>query len=697
MAEAGAGGAQVRLRFAMILAGVLALCGLMFAMPSTAFAAETVDEPIVIDANTPAEGASGPGWEWNWAGSAGTLTLDGADIQIPATYAGVADAAIVLPAGSTIHLVGENSIVTNVASASPDSVNAAIACQGDLAITGDVSSSASIRAEGALDWGIYCEGSLSISVVELNISALTVSGDRGSFGAYLAGDLSIGAGATVAVAASEYGIYVEGQTTIADARQIKLDTENAVAGGLAAFLQRDASIANVEEMIVTGSGIEAMGKVSIAGSNVSVAVDAGDSALFVRQGLEITDGSFVSASSPGHVIDVNSLLVVRDSSVRAEGVGAWSTAVRVAGDVTIDNSTLTALGDDADNTKGLSILPAPGSDCAGVLSLSGTPFVTVEGTDVAVQFVSYAHDTTGGHVLLDSTIGAVEGGALTYAERTFTGSGDFTMSVWAYAPGAISIGDDFGVAGASQRVVIEAVDDLLYVTDNGSPATGIGSITAIDANGAEYPAVEWLDGVHVGYYRFPQSLPAGTYTLAFESPYETAGAAQITVAGTGPELFTLEFCSVEVVQADHVWTWLVQPSTGERVSVLEHILVGASVEIGAQPDEGYAFAGYRVTGSVPLWAGGDASKASQTIGVTGSASITPAVKAASPAPDPDQGGKDSDDGKKPGGDSTTTGGKAPNLPSTGDSLGVVAAPVVAAVLVAALIAVIAAVRMRRSR
>ena len=133
---------SMMLPFAAMLAGALALCGLPWTAPTVAYAAEQVTEPIVIDESTPAEGASGPGWEWEWAGSAGTLTLNGVDISIPDTYAGESGAAIVVPAGSTIHLIGENSIVMAAGSASTDDAYAAIECDGDLLITGDVSSSA---------------------------------------------------------------------------------------------------------------------------------------------------------------------------------------------------------------------------------------------------------------------------------------------------------------------------------------------------------------------------------------------------------------------------------------------------------------------------------------------------------------------------------------------------------------------------
>ena len=65
---------SMMLPFAAMLAGALALCGLTWTAPTVAYAAEQVTEPIVIDESTPAEGTSGPGWEWEWAGSARWVT-----------------------------------------------------------------------------------------------------------------------------------------------------------------------------------------------------------------------------------------------------------------------------------------------------------------------------------------------------------------------------------------------------------------------------------------------------------------------------------------------------------------------------------------------------------------------------------------------------------------------------------------------
>ena len=683
---------RVALPFAAMLAGVLALCGLSWMTPSVAYAADQVNDPIVIDGNTPAEGASGPGWEWEWAGSAGTLTLDGADIVIPDTYSGNASAAIVLPAGSTIHLVGENSVVTAVDSEDPVDAHSAIACAGDLIITGDASSSASLRAEGDLGRGIFTEGDLSIGIVELNILAETMTAaGQGATGVYVAGDLVINNDAIVAVAGGTYGLSVQGGANITDARQVKLGTNGGSGTNRSALIGGEVMISGVEDVIVADSTFEAMGVTTIAASHFSTSAIKSDLALHLHQGLDITDGSFVEVTSRGTAIEVNNHLVVQNSELRAEGEGDSSTAIAVTGDLTIADSTVTALGDEAAaDTLGIHVRAARGSDYAGTLTLSGNPFITAQGSAAAIQFISSAEDWEGDHVVLDPAIGALEGGMLTYAERVFTDhSGDYTMSAWTYATDKVSIDDNGVISGASQRVVIGAENAVLFVTDNGDPATGLESVKAIDANGTEYSAVEWLDGSHVGYYRFPQNLPAGAYMLEFGSGYETADGAVVSVREAGPEVFSFDFCTVEMKQVNNAWAWLVQPSTGERVSVLEHMLVGAELEIGAQLDKGYAFVEYRATGAAPMWENGDSGVANQTVVVEGATVIEPTVKAEGAAPGTGDEGKDQNPGTGTTPDAPPSGDKMSSLPTTGDALGGVVVPV-AIVAALAMIAAVAA-------
>ena len=607
------------LLLAMLFAGAMSVFWLTVSAPSAS--AATVTEPVeIVD---PTAQSSGDGWSWDPAGSAGTLTLEGADIQVADMKD--ANAAIVVPDGATIHLKGENTIVSAAPSASSSDLLAAIYCEGDLTITGDDAASASIRGEGSLNAGIYCVGDLSIqSGVELNVSAV----NDGYAGTFVNGNLVITGGSTVATIGSSEGLVVMGSTNIADAAQVKLGTENATPGdSLAANFTGDVTISGTE-VIVSGSGVEFWSTAALVGSEVTMDVDT-SGAIHAMKGLEITGGSNVSASSSGHVIEILGDMLVQGSTLRVEGVGTWDTAITVTdGNLTVDGSSVTALGDSTESTKGISLNVIRKGSLAGNLILKGAPSLTIEGTDVAIQFVSQAEDLQGNHVVIgDPNIGAVEGGMLTYAERDF---GTDFLGVWTYSTGDVSIGDNFAVEGASQRVVIGTENSVLLVTDNGAAAAGIEGVKAIAADGTEYAAQEWLDGSHVGYYRFARDLPAGTYTLDF-----------------GPSLFTMDFHTVEVVQADNVWAWMIQPSTGERVSVLEHVLYGAEIQIGAQPDKGYRFVKWEAAGAAPEWENGDAAKAEQMVTIIGQATMTPTVDATAPA-DPGSGNSGKDSGKGSG-------------------------------------------------
>lgn len=275
----------------------------------------------------------------------------------------------------------------------------------------------------------------------------------------------------------------------------------------------------------------------------------------------------------------------------------------------------------------------------------------------------------------------------TFVNGNLVITGGSTVATTGSSEGLVVMGStNIAVEGASQRVVIGTENSVLLVTDNGAAAAGIEGVKAIAADGTEYAAQEWLDGSHVGYYRFARDLPAGTYTLDFGAGYETAGAAVIEVIDLGPSLFTMNFHTVEVAQADNVWAWMIQPSTGERVSVLEHVLYGAEIQISAQPDNGYRFVKWEAVGAAPEWENGDAAKAEQMVAIVGQATMTPTVEAAAPA-DPGSG----DPGKDSGKGSGKTG-----LAASGDSAdGVVAIAAIAAGIGAA--AAAGAAAKRRSR
>lgn len=154
------------LLLAMLFAGAMSVFWLTVSAPSAS--AATVTEPVeIVD---PTAQSSGDGWSWDPAGSAGTLTLEGADIQVADMKD--ANAAIVVPDGATIHLKGESTIVSAAPSASSSDLLAAIYCEGDLTITGDDTASASIRGEGSLNAGIYCVGDSTESTKGISLNVI---------------------------------------------------------------------------------------------------------------------------------------------------------------------------------------------------------------------------------------------------------------------------------------------------------------------------------------------------------------------------------------------------------------------------------------------------------------------------------------------------------------------------------------------
>lgn len=288
---------------------------------------------------------------------------------------------------------------------------------------------------------------------------------------------------------------------------------------------------------------------------------------------------------------------------------------------------------------------------------------------------------------------------LLFTAETYPIPDEFTMSIWSYGTDSIDISDDFALEGASRRVVIRAERSLLHVTDNGDPVTGLEEVTATASDGTEYPAEEWLDGSHVGYYRFAKDLPAGTYSVSFGSGYETADAARLEVSEDGSSVFEMSFHSVKVEDVDHAHTWLIEPSTGERVSSLAHVLESAQVEIGTEVDDPYRFVAYEAEGTAPEWEDGDASKAGQTIAVRGDTTITATVAEESPeSPDPGSEGSGSDNpapenpdpeklvSDKPAPEKLNSGkSNSSCLPVTGDHAGAMLVIAVAAVGFAAVL------------
>lgn len=529
---------RTRCLLAALFATALALLALGAIAPASAQAAE-VTEPIIIE--DPAQAYQGDGWEWTSAGSSGTLTLDNASIHIPE---GTTSSAIVVPDGATIHLIGEN-VVTQDAASTPDLYYAGIEAEGDLTIVGDPASSLEIIANGSLSWGIGCAGDLTVRGVEVNVSATTIDDPLGlgSEGIVANGNVVINDGATIAATGSEYGLRTEGGLNITDASLVKFGVENALYNSCSLHVRGETVIDDVtDEVVLEGKFAHLEGAATISNSMLTADINDNRGAIEASNGLEIVDRARVSVASPGIAMDVTGCLFVQNADLRSEASGGRAMAIRVNGDLAVDNGTVTALADDAELTAGINITPNLTVGCEdhrGILTLSGNPTITAEGTHYAIAFWAYEEAWENDPVALDPTIGALEGGMLSYAENSFDGE-DF-VSVWTYATDKIALTDEYSIEGASQRVSIGREDALAFVTNEGEPATGLEIVRAIAADGTEYEAAEWLDGSHAGYYRFPRALPDGVYTIVASEGLRTASAT-VTIGETVPQVVALELC-----------------------------------------------------------------------------------------------------------------------------------------------------------
>ena len=92
----------------------------------------------------------------------------------------------------------------------------------------------------------------------------------------------------------------------------------------------------------------------------------------------------------------------------------------------------------------------------------------------------------------------------------------------------------------------------------------------------------------------------------------------IEVSST-PGAYNFDFYTVEIsADAPHATSWIGEKET----TIKEKVLVGTQLQIGTEVDEGYSFESYTATGSTPGFENDDATKAKQTIIVTGQVLIT---------------------------------------------------------------------------
>lgn len=116
------------------------------------------------------------------------------------------------------------------------------------------------------------------------------------------------------------------------------------------------------------------------------------------------------------------------------------------------------------------------------------------------------------------------------------------------------------------------------------------------------------------------TVPEGTYKVIFTGDLEGYDASDRTIeVSPTPGAYNFDFYTVEIsADAPHATSWIGKEGTREK----EKVLVGTQLQIGTKVDKGYSFESYTATGSTPGFENDDATKAKQTIIVTGQVLIT---------------------------------------------------------------------------
>lgn len=158
------------------------------------------------------------------------------------------------------------------------------------------------------------------------------------------------------------------------------------------------------------------------------------------------------------------------------------------------------------------------------------------------------------------------------------------------------------------------------MVDTNTPQTDI--ILKKFQGSEEYEGV--FEKVNDGIYKIDSSsgttVPEGTYEVIFTGGLAGYDASDRTIeVSPTPGAYNFDFYTVEIsADAPHATSWIGEKETTKK----EKVLVGTQLQIGTEVDEGYSFESYTATGSTPGFENDDATKAKQTIIVTGQVLIT---------------------------------------------------------------------------
>ena len=180
---------------------------------------------------------------------------------------------------------------------------------------------------------------------------------------------------------------------------------------------------------------------------------------------------------------------------------------------------------------------------------------------------------------------------------------------------------------------------IVTVTKDGAPQEGLADHFALVQGSATFSVpVTYENGTYVfdpknvpGPGGLPAQLPEGEYEVQFAAQGYPSASARITYGDANAVSVVFDYCTVSLAKdAAYPDANEVEISGGVPVAGASNAVVardGDTLSIKTTVSEGYLFDGYTVVGVAPLWEGGDASKAEQTIEVQGTADISAHVEA----------------------------------------------------------------------
>ena len=448
----------------LLALAALTLLALVLLLPQRAVAAEEVEEqaaalaaaspvqlstPLVFTDSTP--DAMGDGYAWTLATK--TLALSGIDLHVtaydPALSTG---SAIVLPADSNVVFSGNNSISTSVNTSGSDWW-AAIECSGATSFSGNDGAQLSASSTGDGSFGIASKGHLSLTKGIYQITGSSSSGSN-AMGLYVEqGGLSISS-ATVTATGTQAGTVVEGGDSITlEGSTLNTKPLAAALDARCYALISKGDVESTNSSIVTeegGSSIE--GSLTLLDSTYNGSSDStqpGQQSILRVAGACTLQSSTMIVTSPLFALDAFGSFSAKSSIVNLVSRGFMTSAFRVGGDVSLEDTRLT-VDSQGEKSTGVTFIANGPATRSGTLSIT-RGYTELKGTAVAIKFYSELDDSQGQHLILGESTDVTRGGSLKYAQN---GRGVEIESVWSFSElDAITWGSP--VEGASPIVVIE--------------------------------------------------------------------------------------------------------------------------------------------------------------------------------------------------------------------------------------------------